>query len=311
MDLLFIFAGIALLYLGGEGLVRGSVGLARLFGLSPMVIGLTVVSFGTSSPELAATLAAAVRGSPEVAFGNVVGSNVANIGLILGLTAMIWPLATRSRFLRRELPFMLLASALLFPIVANGVVSRLEGLGLLVVLVLFLGYLLRTGGEYLDIEDEFTSEFAFGRTPLLAALAFVAVGVALLVVGAKLLVAGAIDLARAHGVSERVIGLTMVALGTSLPELAASIVAALKRQGDIVLGNLIGSNVFNVLCILGATALVEPMRIEVPSAHLDLAVMLGLSALVWPFLATRMRLDRWEGAVLFAVYLGYMAWLFF
>ncbi len=310
MDLLYIAAGIGLLYLGGEGLVRGAVALARVFGLSPMVIGLTVVSFGTSSPELAATLTAALRGAPEVAFGNVVGSNVANIGLILGLTAMIWPLATRGRFLRREMPFMLLASALLFPLVANGVVSRLEGVGLLAILVLFLGYLLRTGDEYLDIEEEFSREFAFGATPALKALAFVAIGIACLVLGAKLLIAGAIAVARDYGVSERVIGLTMVAIGTSLPELAASVVAAVKRQGDIVLGNIIGSNVFNALCILGATALVEPVRIEVPSAHFDLAVMLGLSVLVWPFLATRMRLERWEGAVLFAVYWGYMGWLF-
>ncbi len=309
MDLLLIVAGIGLLYLGGEGLVRGAVALARVFGLSPMVIGLTVVSFGTSSPELAATLAAALRGVPEVAFGNVVGSNVANIGLILGPVAMIWPLSTRALFLRREMPFMLAASALLFPIVANGTVSRVEAFLLLAMLVLFVGVLFRTSDEYLDVEEEFSREFAFGATPALKALAFVAVGIAGLVVGAKLLISGAIGIAVAYEVSERVIGLTMVAVGTSLPELAASAVAAMKRHGDIALGNVIGSNVFNVLCILGTTALVQPIAIEVPSAHLDLAVMLGLSVLVWPFLATRMRLDRWEGAVLFALYGLYIGWL--
>ncbi len=309
MDLLLIVAGIGLLYLGGEGLVRGAVALARVFGLSPMVIGLTVVSFGTSSPELAATLAAALRGVPEVAFGNVVGSNVANIGLILGPVAMIWPLSTRALFLRREMPFMLAASALLFPIVANGTVSRVEAFLLLAMLVLFVGVLFRTSDEYLDVEEEFSREFAFGATPALKALAFVAVGIAGLVVGAKLLISGAIGIAVAYEVSERVIGLTMVAVGTSLPELAASAVAAMKRHGDIALGNVIGSNVFNVLCILGTTALVQPIAIEVPSAHLDLTVMLGLSVLVWPFLATRMRLDRWEGAVLFALYGLYIGWL--
>ena len=308
-----------LLYAGGEALVRGSVDLARLLGMSPVVIGLTVVSFGTSSPELASTLAAALRGSSDVAFGNVVGSNIANIGLILGLTAMIWPIATTAAFLRREVPFMLFASGLLFLIVGNGVISRFEGGVLFALLIVFLVYLLRTDEFQPDTEKEFTSAFHreeleraakknFG--PALKSLVLVAVGIAMLVFGARALVTGGINLARLIGVSERVIGLTIVALGTSLPELASSIVAAIKRESGILLGNLIGSNVFNILCILGLTVLVRPIQVVPGAVWGDLIVMLGVSGLVWPFLATGLKMERWEGFVLLAVYVGYTAFLF-
>ncbi len=309
VDLLLVLLGVALLYWGGEALVHGSVSLARLLGLSPLVIGLTVVSFGTSSPELASTLAATLRGSPDVAFGNVVGSNIANIGLILGLSTVVWPIATTPRFLRREIPFMLASSALLVPMVANGVVSRAEGMVLIALLVLFLVYLLRVSPEA-DTVEEFDDEYGAKRGSTLKSLALVAVGLIFLVLGARALVTGGVNLARAIGVSERVIGLTMVALGTSLPELASSVAAARKRETGILLGNLIGSNVFNVLCILGATVLVRPVAVDPAAVRLDLFVMLGLSVLVWPFLATGLKLDRWEGLVLLALYAGYIFYLF-
>ena len=291
--------------------MRGSINLARAVGLRPMVIGLTVVSFGTSSPELASTLAAALQGAPAVAFGNVVGSNIANLGLILGLSALLWPLSTTARFLRREVPLMLAASLLLLVLVPGGEISRFEGAVLLALLVLFLTFLLRAEPERKAVRAEFVREYGEHRAPLGRSLFFIVVGIALLILGAKALVTGAIGVARVHGISERVIGLTMVALGTSLPELASSIVAAVKKEGDIVLGNLIGSNVFNILCILGATAVAAPVEVVVTRATwVDLGVMLAVALLTWLFLATRLRLDRWEGAVLLASYCGYTLWLF-
>lgn len=310
MDLLLVLLGAVLLYAGGEALVRGSVDLARLLGMSPVVIGLTVVSFGTSSPELASTLAAALRGSSDVAFGNVVGSNVANIGLILGLTALIWPVATTAAFLRREVPFMLFACGLLFPIVANGTISRLEGGALFALLIVFLLYLLRSEAFQPDTKEEFAGAYSRGAGPAIKSLVLVVIGIAMLVFGARALVTGGINLARIIGVSERVIGLTVVALGTSLPELASSIVAAIKRESGILLGNLIGSNVFNVLCILGLTVLVRPIELTPGAVWGDLIVMLGISGLVWPFLATGLKMERWEGFVLLAVYVVYMTFLF-
>ncbi|MDH3744296.1 MAG: calcium/sodium antiporter [Acidobacteriota bacterium] len=309
MDLLLVLLGVALLYWGGEALVRGSVSLARLLGLSPLVIGLTVVSFGTSTPELASTLAATLRGSPEVAFGNVVGSNIANIGLILGLSTMLWPIATTPKFLRREVPFMLVASALLFPMVLNGVVTRLEGLLLVGLLTIFLLYLLRTSPGPETIE-EFDDAFGEGRSSTAKSLLLIAGGIILLVLGARALVTGGINIARVLGISERVIGLTMVALGTSLPELASSIAAARNRETGILLGNLIGSNIFNVLAILGTTAMIRPVHVDPQGVWLDLAVMLGVSALVWPFLATKLELERWEGFVLLTLYGFYIFYLF-
>ena len=310
VDILLVLAGILLLYLGGESLVRGAVALARTFGWSPLVIGLTVVSFGTSSPELASTLAASLGGAPEVAFGNVVGSNIANIGLILGLTALIWPLTTTARFLKREVPFMLISSALLFPVVANGVVSRLEGAILFALLVAFLVYLMRRERERRSVEADFEREFGEQKLSPVTSIVLVALGIGLLIGGAQSLVTGGVAIARVIGVSERVIGLTLVAFGTSLPELAASLVAGLKKEGDIVLGNVIGSNIFNVLCILGITPMVSPLVVDASAVWLDLTAMLVLSLLLWPVLASHLKLERWEGFLLLAFYGLYIGWLF-
>jgi cation:H+ antiporter len=310
VDILLVLAGIVLLYLGGEALVRGAVALARLLGWSPLVIGLTVVSFGTSSPELASTLAASLNGSPEIAFGNVVGSNIANIGLILGLTALIWPLTTTARFLTREVPFMLLSSALLFPIVLDGVISRLEGAFLFALLVAFLAYLMRRERERPAVEANFDREFGGKKLSSTASVFLVILGIGLLMGGAHALVTGGVNVARVIGVSERVIGLTLVAFGTSLPELAASLVAGLKREGDIVLGNIIGSNIFNVLCILGITPMVSPLIIDASAIWLDLTAMLVLSLLLWLVLASHLKLERWEGFLLLSFYGLYLGWLF-
>jgi cation:H+ antiporter len=310
IDILLVLAGILLLYGGGEALVRGAVALARGLGWSPLVIGLTVVSFGTSSPELASTLTASLGDAPEVAFGNVVGSNIANIGLILGLTALIWPLETSARFLRREVPFMLISSALLFPVIAGGRVSRFEGLAFFALLVAFLLYLMRREKERSQVEAEFDREFGDSvMSPKLSSL-LVLLGIGLLMAGAHLLITGGVNLARDFGISERVIGLTLVALGTSLPELAASLVAGLRREGDIVLGNVIGSNIFNVLCILGITPMISPLVVDASAVWLDLTAMLVLSMLLWLVLASHLKLERWEGFLLLAFYGMYIGWLF-
>lgn len=303
MSVLLIVLGVALLYLGGELLVRYALALALRLGISALVVGLTVVAFGTSAPELAATLASALAGAPEIAIGNVVGSNIANIGLILGLAALIYPLKSRPQFLRREVPLMIASGLLLVPLFWDGRVGRLEG-GLLIALL--LGYLLLLGRT----DAELATPESVKGAPLWRSLLAIALGIVLLVAGARALVAGAVALARGLGVSETVIGLTLVALGTSLPELASSLVAATRRQGDIILGNMIGSNVFNVLAVLGLTGLITTIPVNVALIRSDLAVMVAFSLAVLALMLAGRRLGRVAGALLLAGYGAYLAWLF-
>jgi cation:H+ antiporter len=300
---------VVVLYFGGELLVRGSSALARAVGMSPLVVGLTVVAFGTSSPELAATIAANFKGAPAVALGNVIGSNIANLGLILGAAALVLPLVARARFLRRELPFMVVVSALVWPLAADGVVGRLDALLLLAGIAIYLAVLLRKG-ESPEVVEEFRAELGDGRPRVGRSLGAVAAGIGLLVVGAHLLVEGAVAMARGMGVSEAVIGVSLVAVGTSLPELASSLVAAARRESDIALGNLIGSNVFNVLGILGIAALVQPLAVPFAELRADYWVMMGFSLLIVPFLWTGSRVGRIEGAILLTAYTGYIVWRF-
>jgi cation:H+ antiporter len=272
-----------------------------------MVVGLTVVAFGTSSPEMAATLAAALQGSLEVALGNVVGSNIANIGLILALAALIAPLRAQARFIRREIPFMIATGALLWALAADGRLSRPDGLLFLVLLAVYLRLLLQ-GGEVPEAEAEFEQEYGWERFSAAGCWLRVGLGLLLLSGGSRLLVAGAVELARRFGVGELVIGLTLVAVGTSLPELAASVVAAVKREPDIALGNVVGSNIFNVLGILGITVLAAPVAVPAAAVYRDLLAMLVFGLLLAPFLLTGMRLGRLEGAALLAFYLIYVWW---
>lgn len=307
--LVSIVAGVVLLWTGGEFLVRGASVLARALGMSPLVIGLTVVAFGTSSPELAASLAAVFKGAPAVALGNVVGSNIANLGLILGASALVLPLATRARFVLREVPCMIAVSALVWPLAADGVTGRLEGALLVAGLALYLAVLVRSD-EPPPVVAEFEAEYSDGRPRLGRSLAAVGAGMALLVGGAHLLVEGAVGTARALGVPEVVIAVSLVAAGTSLPELASCLVAARRGEADLVLGNLVGSNVFNVLGILGVTAALRPVAVPFADVRADYWVMMGLSLLVIPFLLPGRRIARLEGAVLLAIYVGYIAWRF-
>ncbi len=310
MDFLLVIVGASLLYLGGELLVKNATRLARVMGVSQLTIGLTVVAFCTSSPELATTLAAALEGSPDTALGNVVGSNSANLGLVLGLTALLYPLRTRVRFLQREVPFMIGTGALLLFLLGSGMLDRLSGALLLSLLGLYLLVLLRSS-DHAEAEDEPAAGKNEARTAKTwKALASVILGIGLLVGGAHILIEGAVSLAQAFNISERVIGLTLVTLGGSLPELAGSLVAAFKREGDIILGNLIGSNVFNILFVLGATTVLRPLAVSTEAFLPDLLVMLGLSFLVLPFLVTGRRLGRREGLVLFGAYAAYVVFLF-
>ena len=311
MQYLLLLAGVGLLYLGGEGLVRGGIGLGRRFGLSPLVIGLTIVSCGTSSPELAASLAAVLQGAPAIAVGNVIGSNIANLGLVLGLTALVWPLSSSARFLGRDTAVMLVASLGLFALVRDDLVSRLEGALLLAAMVFYLVLLLtRSREETAEVAKEFETQVLTTRASAWRGVLMVLVGTGLLVLGAKLLVAGAVAIAQSLGVSERVVGLTLVAFGTSLPELAASLVAAVRHHSEIVFGNLIGSNIFNILLILGGTAAVQPVAAPWADLRFDLLFMLAIAVLGPMLLFSGDRINRWEGGLLLLAYCGYVALLF-
>ena len=299
-DAMFLLLGIALLYLGGEALVDGATAIARRLGLSTLVIGLTIVAFGTSAPELAATMTATSEGVPDLGLGNVIGSNIANIGLILGVSAILLPLRTTTRFILRELPFMGGCSLLLLPILRDDVISRVEGLGLIGLLTAYLSFLYLTSKGEPQPDDEDMPSAA-------KALLFVTLGSCLLVGGAKALVFGGTGLAEGLGVPQRVIGLSVIAIGTSLPELASSLAAARKGDSDMILGNVVGSNVFNVLCILGITSTAIPMSVDGSEVQADLLVMLGLSLAVPLLLWKGRRLARLEGLGLLVLWSLYIA----
>ncbi len=304
---LFIVAGLVLLTLGAEALVRGASALARRFGLSELLIGITLVGFGTSSPELVSSLAAAFAGSPGVAVGNVVGSNIANILLILGVSALIAPIAVQGDGFRRDAPALALATLAVIGVALTGGYGRIAGGVFLFGLAVYLALAYVTekraaDAGLLDIPHE-------APQPLLPALGFAVAGLGLLALGAKLLVSGAIGVATALGVSETLIGLTVVAVGTSLPELVTSVVAALRGKSDLALGNVVGSNIYNSFGILGATALVHPLAAPAAIVRFDNWVMLAATTALILFGLTRARIQRWEGALLTVSYAAYIAWL--
>ena len=299
---LLLVLGLVLLTAGAESLVRGGASLARRLGLTPLVVGLTVVAFGTSAPELVVSVTGALRGSSDLAAGNVVGSNIFNVAVILGLAALITPLRIQRTVIRREAPLMLTVSLLGAGLLLGGGVPRAGGF----VLVLLLGAytVVSVALARREAGDGDADLLPLGRN-LATDLVFIAAGLGLLVGGSRLFVDGALVIARSFGVSEAILGLTIVAAGTSLPELATSIVAAFRRQADIAVGNILGSNIFNVLGVLGTTAIVRPLRPE-GLTPLDLVVMVGLAVVLVPLIVTGRRLERWEGAVLLAVYGGYL-----
>lgn len=304
--------GLLMLIAGGEGLVRGASGIALSARLSPAVIGLTIVAAGTSTPELVVSVQSALSGSSGIALGNVVGSNIFNIGAIIGIAALVSPLRVVGNTVRMEWPIMMMA-ALCIPLFArDGHIDRAEGAFLFVSMIAFTAFAVWLGRRAAPSEEEGYAEVvtaAFGSTGARAVFYNVfalLVGVGLLAAGSTLLVRGAVSIASGLGVSETVIGLTIVAAGTSTPELVTSLVAAARGRDDIAIANVVGSNIFNVLAILGATALVTPL--EVPDAIMqrDVWWMLGFSAVLLPLMKSGLRVTRWEGAVLFALFLVYM-----
>ena len=303
LSLVMIVIGAGVLLKGADLLVDGGVGIALRSGVSHLVVGLTVVAFGTSAPELTASLVAALKGSGDICFGNVVGSNVANVALILGITALMLPVKVNRLLLRWELPFMIGVSALTCFIGYSGHAGRLAGLILLSLFGWYMAHCMKSPAVEVDMDDE------KARKSYRILIAMVAIGVGGLVLGGKLFVDGAQNIARQIGVSEAVIGLTVVALGTSLPELATSAVAAYKGQSDISIGNIIGSNIFNILFVLGATATLLPFSITADRFLFlaGLPFMMGLSVLVWPFSSTGSIISRVEGGILCAIYIAYTA----
>lgn len=310
LDLLLILGGLVLLAAGAEGLVRGGAALAGRLGLTPLVIGLTVVALGTSSPELIVSLESARSGRAALALGNVVGSNISNIALILGLTVLIRPPTVQLRLLRFDVPLLLGCSLLLVPLLLTGDrLGRLEGslfvLGLAAYLLVVVRAATREPGP---VRQEFAQAVPEPTGAVWRDVLFVLVGIGLLVGGGHLLVEGAVAVGRRAGLSEAVIGLTIVAVGTSLPELATSVVAAARGEADIAVGNVVGSNIFNILCILGFTALVEPIRTD-GFRFVDLGVMLFFTLLLLPLMRTGLHLSRWEGGLLLALYGTYLLYL--
>lgn len=311
---LMLASGLILLVAGGDFFVRGSVGIAERLKVSPLVIGLTLVGFGTSTPELLTSLIAALKGSPGIALGNVVGSNTCNILLILGAAALIYPLATERKALMRDGAVMLGASLVCLALAMAGVVSRPVGFLMVAALATYIVVVYR-----LERRDNAAREHAAKAEALVAEphpralfplLAMTAGGLAATILGAHWLVNAAIDLAAMLGVSDTIIGLTVVALGTSLPELVTSVVAALRRQSDIALGNILGSNIYNVLGILGTTALVRPVAVPAEILRFDIWVMLGATALLLIFARSGDRICRAEGGTLlglYALYIGVLA----
>jgi cation:H+ antiporter len=300
MDWLLLLGGLIGLFLGGEALVRGAVGIARRLAIPPLLIGLTVVGFGTSTPELLVSVDAALRGVPDIAIGNIVGSNIGNILLIVGLSALVWPIRVMGGTLKRDTSVMMVATLALVPLFWMGQMGRLSGALLVAGLVAYLVVAYRQPGA--DAPDEDPAPVL----PLWQAVLWVAVGLGALMVGARFLVDGAVNIARGFGVSEAFIGLTVVAVGTSLPELATSLIAALRRHSEIAIGNIVGSNIFNVLGILGVTALIAPIPVADRFLAFDLPVMIVVSAVLTALLLLRPQIGRLTGVMLLLAYATYV-----
>ena len=313
-----LIGGLVLLVAGGDLLVRGAVRVAERLGVSPLVIGLTLVGFGTSTPELVTSVQAALAGSPGIAFGNIVGSNIANILLILGISAMLFPIVVSSSALSRDAMVMLgvavAFAALSFVMPLGRVVGVIfvAALGAYIYLAFRQeGALSEHGAVYdkaaaLEAADPATAPGTGGRVGLVVPLLLALGGLVLVVLGGRFLVGGAVSLAGSFGISETVIGLTIVALGTSMPELVTSVLAAFKRQSDVAFGNIVGSNIYNILGIGGATVLIEPARVPQEIVTFDNLLMVAASLLLVIFAATGRRISRGEGAVFLAAYLAYL-----
>jgi cation:H+ antiporter len=307
VEISLILVSLVLLYFGAEWLVKGGASLALRLGLTPVVVGLTVVAFGTSAPEMVVSVKAAWAGQGDLAIGNVVGSNIFNVGIILGVAALVCPLRVQLQLLKVDGPILVAVSLLLLLLFSDRRIDRWEaGVFLLLLVIYTVGNVWQARRQTSAAVAVEYSEGVPGETRgLRPDLGLILGGLAVLIVGSRLLVDNSVSLARGMGVSEAVIGLTIVAAGTSMPELATSIVAALKRQPDIAIGNVIGSNIFNILGILGVAGLIRPME-GTGILPRDLYLTMALSVALLPLLWSGLKVSRWEGGVLIAVYLGYL-----
>jgi cation:H+ antiporter len=308
----FLFLiSLVLLYFGAEWLVSGSARIAAHLGVRPLIVGLVIVGFGTSTPELVVSGLASLHGHSQTALGNVIGSNIANSGLILAIAALIRPMKSDLGLLRREGPFMVLLTVAFWAIAWTGVYPRPVGFVSLAALAIFVFFTLRWAGQQQpNIEAEFvefeTAERITASAPLLPHVGLIIAGLALLVGGGELLVNAAVGIARHFGVSEFVIAITVISIGTSVPELATSIVAAVRGQGDIAIGNVIGSNIFNLLGVLGLSVVIHPIEISASVRNFDMLWMVGFALLTIVFLHRGRRLTRWEGSALLASYIVFL-----
>ena len=323
LDAVFFCIGLVMLYFGAEWLVKGSSSLARSLGISPIVIGLTVVAFGTSAPELVVSLVASIKGKSMIAVGNVVGSNICNIALVLGLSAVLQPLTSDRSVVRRDIPIMLGISLYLFVISLNSTLGRVEGatlFGGVILYTFFNYYLAKKAAIPASVGAEGASEVALEGSEEVDYVAsrfkqivFVVVGIAGVVAGAQILIDAAVKIMQVLGVSQKFIGLTIVAFGTSLPELATSVVAAMRKEMDISIGNLVGSNVFNILSVLGAASLIRPIPIPggfiASGLWIDYLVMLFTSFLPWLMMRRSSTVTRRDGVILLLCYVGYLSYL--
>jgi cation:H+ antiporter len=309
-SMLMLLAGLTLLLAGAEGLVRGSSALAFRLGMRPLLIGMTVVAFGTSMPEMVVSLQAALEGKTGLSIGNVIGSNISNLGLILGLSAVIRPLGIQIRTIRMDIPVMIGSSVLFYLCIRNDGIQRTEGIAMLSLMIFFVVFsVVQARRERVKLKP---SELGVGdirRLPAAGIALLMAGGLAGLLTGGRLLIWGATDLARHFGLSETVIGLTIVALGTSLPEMATSVIASIRKESDIAVGNIIGSNIFNTLAIPGLTAMFRPLPLS-EGSMLSFGIMTGLSVLCLPFMKSGFRLNRFEGCFFLVIYLAYLLLLF-
>lgn len=308
MTYLLLVVGFICLIGAGEILVRGATAISLRFKIQPFVIGMTVVAFGTSAPELLVSLMAALEGHPDIATGNVVGSNISNIAMVLGATAFVYPIAVSNEILKRDWPIVLAASLLLFFFAFDGELVFYEGAIMFASLLVYLFYIIKTGldnNEGADDVDE-----ALADQNIAVSAFFILGGCVGLVFGADLLVDSAVKIAQDFNISERVVSLTVVAIGTSLPELATSVMAAFKKETDIALGNILGSNLFNILSILGATSMIETIHVHEDIINHDMLWMLGVTVVLFPLMLTKRRISKAEGLILSIAYIVYFYLVF-
>jgi cation:H+ antiporter len=307
--ILYLTGGLVLLFLGGEGLIRGSSNLAIKIGITPLLVGLTVVAFGTSAPELVVSLKAALMGNSSISLGNVVGSNIANIALILGTAALIRPLDVHADVIRKEIPIMIGISVLMVLFLLDGDLGFIDGIIFISLLILYtlINILIARREKDPKVDTEFSNRLR-SKFGILTSIFLMIGGLGLLILGADFFVQSAVAIAKIFEVSDAVIGLTIVSIGTSLPELITAVVASFKRESDIIIGNVIGSNIFNILSILGITAIIIPIS-SAGITHIDLGVMIFSAIILMPLCKSGFLITRLEGALLLLGYVGYIYYL--